>query len=310
MKRVNTYIEEIQKLHPDICHIHGTGKISNAIHKRLTSLGAKSIVTVHGLLSIEKKNALKKHFSLKSVYQYVSQTREERAMLNRCPEIIVDTQYVAEALKKYHLRHIPEMHVIPQGIDSRFFDIECSKDSNLILSVGAFSPRKGHLLLLQAFDELCGKGVYARLLIVGTCADEGYYRKMQEYASQSPNKERIEIKADVSKEELDNAYRAAGIFALHSQEESRGIVFAEAMATGLPVVATNVGGVPDVVENGKTGLLSDYGNVSTFAGNMEELTASSELRTRFSQNAGEAAKIYGWEEISSRIEEEYSQLHR
>lgn len=60
VRRVDAYIEQIQKLNPDVCHIHGTGAISNEIHKRLQSLQIKTIVTVHGLLCIEKRNALKK----------------------------------------------------------------------------------------------------------------------------------------------------------------------------------------------------------------------------------------------------------
>lgn len=305
VRAINRIAETIEKIGPDICHIHGTGLFSARIKAQLERKGLKTIVTVHGLLTVEKKNALKRHFSVKSLYQYLRLSRVEKTMLNRSPEVIVDTEYVAETLRHYGLKRLPNMHVIPQGIDSHYYGLQCSPDSNLILSVGSFSRRKGHLYLLQAFDILCERGVDARLVIAGVCSDCDYYAQMQAYLQSSPHKDRIEIRANLSAEDLDNAYRSAHFFALHSEEESQGIVFAEAMAAGLPVVSTNVGGIPYVVSDGNAGYLSDYGDVNAFADNMEKLMTSSESWTRFSQNAVEVAKKYNWEEIGKSIVAEY-----
>ena len=100
-------------------------------------------------------------------------------------------------------------------------------------------------------------------------------------------------------------YGKSHVFVLHSQEESQGIVFAEAMATGLPVVATRVGGVPDVVEDGKSGLLVDFSDVDSFAGAILELLRDNQYWENMSIRARELSRQYDWGLIANKIELEY-----
>lgn len=308
VKAIGKMLADICDINPDICHIHGTNLFSSAIQKQLKKRGFKTILTVHGLLGVEKLNALRRHFSAKALYQYLIQSRTEKRLLRRSPGIIVDTEYVSEAIRHYGIRPslLPAMEVIPQGIDNRYFTLQCSKESNLILSVGAFSRRKGHLYLLQAFDELCSKGIEARLMICGIVAENDYYRLMMDYVSQSPNKDKISIRPDLSLDELNKAYESAHIFALHSQEESQGIVLAEAMASGLPVVATRVGGIPYVVQDEKCGLLSAYSDFTSFAANISELLGNPEQWECISENAKKEARNFSWSEIATKISSLYT----
>ena len=103
-------------------------------------------------------------------------------------------------------------------------------------------------------------------------------------------------------------YEKGQIFALHSQEESQGIVFAEAMAVGLPVVATNVGGVPYVVKNNECGLLSDYSDVEDFAKNLISMLSDKDLYSRISQYNKTEAINYKWSTISDKIIDLYKKL--
>ena len=107
--RLSEMVRDIVALGPNVCHIHGTGIFSKQIYFALQRYGIKTIVTVHGIVREEKKQALKRKPSLKALYQYIVQSRDERELLNAVPKIIVDTAYVEDKLRAYGLKHAPEM---------------------------------------------------------------------------------------------------------------------------------------------------------------------------------------------------------
>jgi glycosyltransferase involved in cell wall biosynthesis len=299
--RLKEMVRDIVALGPKVCHIHGTGVISKELYFALRHHGLPVMVTVHGLLREEKKQALLRKPSLKTLYQYIVQSRDERTMLNATPRVIVDTAYVEDMLQHYGLKHVPEMHVIPQGIDETFYSISCNPKSNMILCVGAIAPRKGHIYTVEMFERLRAKGIDAKLRIIGSLADKAYYELLQQKIAANPYASDISLEANLPRKELLKAYSEAKLFVLHSREESQGIVFAEAMATGLPVVATKIGGIPYVVADGRSGLLCPYGDVDVMAQNAELLLTDDAQWKEYSKEAREIAKGYSWGDIANRI---------
>lgn len=304
--RLKEMERDIVALGPNVCHVHGTGAFAKQIYFALQQHGIKMMLTVHGILREEKKQALLRKPSLKALYQYVVQSRDERELLEAAPRIIVDTAYVEDKLKAYGLKHEPEMHVIPQGIDETFYSIKCNPQSNVILCVGAIAPRKGHVYTVEMFNRLRAKGVSAQLHIIGSLADKGYYEQLKQKVAESAYKEDILLEVNLLREELLKAYGEAKLFVLHSREESQGIVFAEAMATGLPVVATKIGGIPYVVVDGKSGLLCPYSDVGVMAQSAELLLTDENMWQEFSSAAKEIATGYSWTDIAERIVRLYS----
>ena len=301
MLRLNEMVRDIVALGPEVCHVHGTNAFSKEIYFALKQYGIKMMLTVHGIAREEKKQALLRKPSLKALYQYIVQSIDERELLEAAPRIIVDTAYVEDRLKAYGLRNVPEMHVIPQGIDKVFYSIQCNPKSNVILCVGAIAPRKGHLYTVEMFEWLRAKGIDAKMRIIGSLADRGYYEQLQQKIAESAYKEDIKLEANLPREELLKAYADAKLFVLHSREESQGIVFAEAMATGLPVVATKIGGIPYVVADGESGLLCPYGDVNVMAQCAELLLTDENMWNEFSSAAKVIAKGYSWTDIANRI---------
>lgn len=299
--RINEMVRDIVALGPEVCHVHGTGAFSKEIYFALQRYGIKTVVTVHGIAREEKKQALFRKPSLKALYQLYVQTRDERELLNAVPKIIVDTAYVEDKLSTYGLTRVPEMHVIPQGIDEKFYSIKCNPKSNVILCVGAIAPRKGHFYTVEMFNQLRAKGIDAKLRIIGSLADKAYYEILNRKIGDTKYKEDISLEVNVPREELLKAYAAARLFVLHSREESQGIVFAEAMATGLPVVATKIGGIPYVVADGKSGLLCPYADVDAMTEMVAKLLTDESLWQRYSDAAKEIAKNYSWKDIAERI---------
>ena len=303
--RLKEIVRDIVSLCPEVCHVHGTGAFSKEIYFALQQYGIKMMLTVHGILREEKKQALLRKPSLKALYQYVVQSRDERELLEVAPRIIVDTAYVEEKLKAYGLKHVPEMHVIPQGIDETFYSISCNPKSNMILCVGAIAPRKGHIYTVEMFEKLRANGIDAKLRIIGSLADKAYYDLLQQKIAASPYASDISLEANLPREELLKAYADAKLFVLHSREESQGIVFAEAMATGLPVVATKIGGIPYVVADGKSGLLCPYADVNAMTEMAEKLMSDAVKWNEYSDAAKEIAKNYSWRDIAERIVQLY-----
>ena len=192
------------------------------------------------------------------------------------------------------------MIVIPQGIDETYFDIECSPNSKLVLSVGSISKRKGHLFLIQAFEKAAEELKDIHLIICGVLTDKAYFEELKDYVSRLSCKDRISFMLNVPKEKLIELYSQAHVFALHTQEESQGIVFVEAMAAGLPVVATRVGGVSYVI-NDSCGYLSDYGDIVSFSKSMVLLFESADSWQSISLNCRKHAYEYSWGSISDRV---------
>ena len=308
--REKDIIRDIIALHPDVIHIHGSGQLSLAIYNATSDYGIKTIVTIHGLVHEEKKKALRKCPTPKLLYQYIYQSRIEMKLLDVVEYVIVDTLYVANRIRHYYskgrIKHLPRIYVIPQGISSEYFNINCDERNTILLSVGAMSPRKGHLLTLEAYQLLRAHGTQAKLRILGSLADKKHYSKLLDTISKNPYKEDISLETNVSQQELYDAYKSANIFVLHSEEESQGIVFAEAMATGMPIVATKVGGIEDIVESGKTGFLCEYGDTETMAEMIERLLTDRKLWKMFSLYAKQISHAYDWQEIGKQIVQLYN----
>ena len=313
IERGKEMLRDIVALHPDVVHIHGTGGISGALYNSVKFYGIPVVLTVHGLLHVEKKNALRKHLSLKHLYQLVVQSRTEFDVLNQAQHIIVDTEYVSKQIEQLHARkkisNLPWMYVIPQGIQPQYLSLSTKPAKEpIILSVGSISERKGHLFLIKAFEKVHRKIPAARLIIAGSLTEETYLDKMKSEIENNRLQDSVDILTNIPQDELLRHYQTASIYALHSQEESQGIALVEAMAAGLPVVSTTVGGIPFVVKNGESGLLSAYSDVNSFAHNIIRLLDDKDLRDRMSLSAREIAQNYSWTNIAQAIETVYNRV--
>lgn len=309
VQRVDEILRDIIALHPDIVHVHGTGEVSAIVYKALKEYGFKVMLTIHGLLHVEKKNQLRKKLSFKHLYQYFHQSRIEFDAIENADVAIVDTEYVAIQLRKLledkKVKRLPNMHIIPQGINANYLSLNANSDTPTILSVGSISERKGHLFLIKAFEQVVSHIPNVKLVIAGSLADKRYYQSLLDYVEKSSCKEKIEIQPNLPQEQIYHLYQTATLFALHSQEESQGIVFAEAMAVGLPIVATRVGGVPYVVEHDKNGYLSDYRDINTFAKYLINLFTNKEIYNQISQSNKSIGKTYNWLSIVNKVENLY-----
>lgn len=149
-----------------------------------------------------------------------------------------------------------------------------------ICSIGRLSPEKGYLTLLDAFRCLLNKGIDARLVIIG----EGPQRAhLEQKASRLGIASKILLPG--YRRNASNYLPLFDIFALPSFTEGMPITLLEAMAAGVPIVASRVGGIPELLMDGKAGLLVAPGNVDQLAASIELLMKNSDLKNRMVNQA-------------------------
>lgn len=307
VRQAKRVVQEILALSPDVCHIHGTGLFAWLIYMWLRN-ACKVVVTIHGLVLVEKRNLLKHKPSPKRLFQYFYQGMVEKIFLSQIPVAIVDTEYVKGMVEQYPIKKKPVLFVVPQGVNEDFFSLQCSAESNVLLSVGSMGERKGHLFTLKAFELLREQGIDCKLTIAGVVANQSYYERLCRAVDESVYKKDVELFIDLPSDKLEQLYQESHVFVLHSQEESQGIVFAEAMATGMPVVSTRVGGIPFVVQHEETGLLSDYTDVKSFAAHVGLILTQLNKWQSMSTSSKQKASEYHWSHISNVIKDIYMKL--
>jgi len=213
---------------------------------------------------------------------------------------------------------VPRPQIIPMGVDiERFASGNRNRlreglgpDENVVLFVGRLVEKKGVDDLIQAFSLLpTSMQAKTRLWIVGSGEQETALRAQGAHLRIS---EKITLWGKISNNELPDFYAAADLFvgpsvmATSGDTEGQGVVFLEAFAARLCVLATRIGGISEVVESGKTGLLVEPRNPEMLANNIAKLLNNTNLRARLASNAFEKVVAeYDWNNIAGSFEEVY-----
>jgi glycosyltransferase involved in cell wall biosynthesis len=213
---------------------------------------------------------------------------------------------------------VPRPQIIPMGVDiERFASGNRNRlreglgpDENVVLFVGRLVEKKGVDDLIQAFSLLpTSMQAKTRLWIVGSGEQETALRAQGAHLGIS---EKITLWGKISNNELPDFYAAADLFvgpsvmATSGDTEGQGVVFLEAFAARLCVLATRIGGISEVVESGKTGLLVEPRNPEMLANGIAKLLNNTNLRARLASNAFEKVVAeYDWNNIAGSFEEIY-----
>jgi N-acetyl-alpha-D-glucosaminyl L-malate synthase BshA len=200
-----------------------------------------------------------------------------------------------------------EIRVIPNFVDTELFHPSAAKDRKRGLGravhISNFRPVKRVAWLLRAF-ELATRGTGATLTFVGDGPDQ---RACRELARELAIADRVHFLGE--RDSLPELLADADVFALASSEESFGLSALEAMSCGTAVVATRVGGVPEVVEDGVTGLLSAPDDIEGYSRRFAQLLFDAELSKKMGDAArATAEKRYKRSNVVARYEELYREL--
>src|SRR3954463_1729642 len=194
-------------------------------------------------------------------------------------------------------RFSPEDHGSPG--DSRF-------GSNMIFACRQLFPRKGIRFLLEAAAALKPQFPDLKLVLAG----DGFERpELVRLAEELGIAEDVTFLGWVPNNALPPYYRAAAVSVIPSLEEGFGIPAAEAMGCEVPVVASDAGGLPEVVEHGVTGLVVPRGDVAVLASAIGSLLQGPERRRRLGQaGRARALRLFDWDRTAEQFEEVYSEI--
>ena len=268
------------------------------------------IVTLHGLPDESYGGFIQR------MLKYFYSKYLLRRLLDNAEIVIIPSSSLVNEPELSNIRD--KMVVIPHGINLADYEIsytseECRKilglplDRKILLYLGALEPYKGVDLLIKSLPKIARDIEDVKLIIAGT-------GKMNDELKNLANKLKVERYIQFVgfvKESLKPFYyKSAEIFVLPSisRLECFGIVNLEAMACSTPVIASRITGIPEIVENGKNGLLVPPGDSEALANAIIYLLENEEARKKMGKSGRKKVEDYSWEKIAEQTEKIYEKV--
>ena len=292
----------------DVVHVHlpFAANILVNINRRLRE---KMVYTAH--IGEEKKR-----FALNSSAPLVLKLfSPDLSLMKRIKKSVVLNEPLKEKLINKGVEE-EKLEVIPNGIDVDGFNLSkeevekvkskygIADDKVVVMFSGSITPRKGVIHLVKAVEMIDDGRIF--LLIVGNPnVDREYAKMVMDYVK----KKNINAKFTgfVPYEDLKALYSACDIFVLPSFEEGFGLVLTEALASGKPLIGSNVGGIPMQIKEGWNGFLVEPGDYKQLAEKITYLLENEEERKRMGRNSRRLAEEeFDW----SKIAEKYLKIYK
>ena len=252
--------KKIREIQPDI--VHGQGTEADCSLSAVFS-GFPNVLTLHGNLRLIAALNHERPFS----YNWMA-ARLEGFVLPRTNGVVCITNYTRDAVKSLARR----TWVLPNAVDKSFFDVQAAPDASapaIGLCVGTICPRKNQNAFIRALDPLA-KDKNFKIIFASEPAHDAYGGEFHQLVRERPWCEHIGF---INREQLKVRLATASFVALPTREDNCPMVVLEGMAAGVPVLASNVGGVPDLIEPGKTGLFWDPERPESFRAGVEKILA-------------------------------------
>jgi glycosyltransferase involved in cell wall biosynthesis len=292
----------IHRYRIDLIHSHWfvPSGLIGALLRRFT--GIPHVATVHG----SDVNILKKYMLLHPFCRFITRNSSF---------ITVNSTYMKRQLLMVSPGCTEMVRVIPMGIDPEQFvslknsDIRARYPAEyIIFSAGRLIELKGITYLIEAMPGILSRFPDTRLLIAGDGPEkENLIKKIQTLNLGS----RVTLLGTISHQDLPAYYHSADIFVLPSiftsgMTEALGVVLLEAMASGCPVIGSNIGGIPDIITDGENGFLVPERNPVILAEKIILLLSDISIAEQFRQRGHETVRIrFSWEKISRQFSEIY-----
>jgi N-acetyl-alpha-D-glucosaminyl L-malate synthase BshA len=289
----------------DLIHTHWLlpqGFIGALIHR---IAGIPHIATVHGsdLAVIRKSPFLTKVCSF---------------IIHHSDAVTVNSRYIREQMISLVPASEQKIQIIPMGIDPEYFhvcsrahDVKKPRSERIILNIGRLIELKGTRYLIEAMPVVVQAFPDAKLIIIGSGPEE---ERLVNLVQELYMNDHIQFHGTIRHDELTPYYQNADVFVLPSiiiagTTEGLGVVLLEAMASGCPVIGSNVGGIPDIITDGENGFLVPEQRPDILAEKIVQIFTDTELQNKFRNNGLiRVHNAFSWESISKKFSEVYCDI--
>lgn len=296
-KTLKTSLSEIQ---PHIIHGQGGG-VEGFLSVKC---GLPSIITFHGIMAVDAK------FKSRRLdrWRLALQSRiTERTCAVKCDHAILISSYVEQVFGGLLTA---KRHYIPNAIGDQFFLTNRVEQPGRVLFAGRVIPIKGVIELVRAIAEV-NRHTSCELYLAGSLSsDEHYVREVRKEVEQLGIAARVHFLGLVNEERLIQEFSRAAVLVLPSFQENAPMVIEQAMAAGVPIVASRIGGIPSMIQHGQAGFLTAPGDVIGLAESVGQLLCDESLRRQFGQRAAYQARSYSARIVAEQTLEVYRQVKR
>jgi len=274
-------LKELFQIKPDIVHAQG---IETQYGYVAVTSPYPNVVTIHGLPRLRYRAFPPKLFSRGKIVQLL-----ESYSMRRVKNIIVINPFAIDVynLKKktYNLFHIPN------AVSEECFNSSTiQRQENEIVAVGTIEHLKGFDILLKAVTQLKRRGIESKVSIIGQAvAGMSRYREGLDELISAHNLD-VRFLGFLPPSEVIARLRSCAILVHPSRHEHAPMAVAEALSTGTPVVASAVGGIPHMFQNGISGLLFEKNNIDELAKHIEKLLADLTYRKQLGEAGQDLAR--------------------
>lgn len=265
--------KKLKEIQPDI--VHGQGTERDCSISAVFS-GFPNVLTIHGNMRLISKVNRAKPFS----YQWLA-ARLEGITIPRSDGVVCITHYTQDAMRGFARR----TWVIPNAVDASFFDVNAqplSAAAPRMLCVGHISFRKNQNAFIRALDPVAARRKFEVMFLGKTSPGQPYDEEFLQLVKERPW---CRYEGMAGRDKLKELLRESTALALPSLEDNCPMVVLEAMAAGVPVMAANVGGLPDLVEDGATGFFCDPTNAASMSQATERVLEGGAVARELAQRA-------------------------
>ena len=276
----------------------------SAAHQLKHNLNMPLITSFHTLARVKAASGDKS-------FGYEERIKVESEVIGCSDVILSNSSFETDQLVSHYGADPSRIEIVPPGVDHSIFNPACKSEARRLLNlseqktllfVGRIQPLKGVDLAISTLAELEDKD--ARLILIGSSSGmEGpsEQRRITKMVKELGLTNRVLFVEPQPHEKLVNWYRAAEVLLMPSRSESFGLVALEAAACGLPVVASEVGGLQTIVENGLSGYLINDRDPWSYAAHVSKIIDDSGKAEEMSEEAVERSKSFTWSVTAARI---------
>lgn len=290
----------IEDINPDVINIHGTF-LPFSILAIFLSKKYPVVLTVHALVSNEYRYHKGPSYLLK---RFIDQPIE-RHVIKKMKNIIIVSPILEKPVKnmtKSRIFFIPNALNIGDTMSAITINsIELKHPA--ILFVGSFGKIKGLDILIEAIPFLIKRYKNIKLYVAGSGARDDELKK---YVESLKIEDNVKFLGYISGSNKHYYFKNSDIFVIPSLSDSFPTSLLEAMVMKVPVVASNVGGIPFIIEDGKSGLLFERGNPTDLSEKIIMLLENKKLCADMCTNGLERVKQYTWDGMENQIVDVYN----